>query len=68
MLAVFSYGFAEADRAFDAAGVPLVTLTDFAALARAAQETGALGPDAWAVLRDWRDDPAAWSVARGGAG
>ena len=68
VLAVFSYGFAEADRTFDAAGVPLVTLTDFAALARAAQETGTLGPDAWAVLRDWRDDPAAWSVARGGAG
>ncbi|WP_420454379.1 orotate phosphoribosyltransferase [Rubrivirga sp.] len=67
VLAVFSYGFAEAERAFEAAGVPLVTLTDFATLARAAQETGALGPDAWAVLREWRDDPAGWSVTRGGA-
>lgn len=60
-LAVFSYGFPEADRAFAAAGLPLVTLTDFAALARAAQDTGALGPDAWDALRDWRDDPAGWS-------
>lgn len=67
VLAVFSYGFAEADAAFRDAGLPLVTLTDFAALARAAQATGALGPDAWAVLREWRDDPAAWSAARGGA-
>ncbi len=66
-LAVFSYGFAEADLAFRAAGLPLVTLTDFAALARAAQATGALGPDAWDVLGDWRDDPAGWSEARGGA-
>ena len=60
-LAVFSYGFPEADRAFEAAGLPLATLTDFAALARAAQETGALGADAWDVLRDWRDDPVGWS-------
>ncbi len=67
VLAVFSYGFAEADRAFQAADVPLVTLTDFATLARAAHETGALGPEAQATLRDWRDDPAAWSVDRGGA-
>ena len=68
VLAVFSYGFAEADRAFAAAGLPLVTLTDFAALARAAHGTGALGPGAEATLRDWRADPAAWSAARGGAG
>ena len=63
-LAVFSYGFPEADRSFEAAGLPLATLTDFAALARAAQETGALGADAWDALRDWRDDPVAWSRAR----
>lgn len=67
-LAVFTYGFPEADRAFDAAGLPLHTLTDFETLARVAGETGALGDDAWSVLRGWRDDPVAWSVARGGAG
>jgi orotate phosphoribosyltransferase len=67
VLAVFSYGFSEADAAFETARLPLITLTDFAALARAAQATGALGPDDWAVLQEWRVDPAAWSVTRGGA-
>lgn len=67
-LAVFSYGFPEADAAFASAGLPLVTLTDFPTLAEAARATGALGPDAWAVLDAWRRDPAGWSRSRGGAG
>ena len=66
-LAVFTYGFPEADQAFEAAGLPLVTLTDFPALAESARQSGALGEDAWDVLRDWRDDPKGWSSARGGA-
>ena len=60
--AVFTYGFAEADRAFAEASLPLRTLTDFETLAREAQTTGALGADAWDVLRDWRDDPVGWSA------
>ena len=63
-LAVFTYGFPEADRAFEEAGLPLHTLTDFETLARVAAETGALGGGAWDVLRDWRDDPVAWSEQR----
>ena len=66
-LAVFTYGFPEADRAFAEAALPLHTLTDFETLARVAAETDALGGDAWDVLRAWRDDPAAWSAQRGGA-
>lgn len=68
VVAVFTYGFPEADRAFETAGLPLHTLTDFETLARVAGETGALGDDAWEVLRDWRDSPAAWSRERGGEG
>lgn len=67
VLAVFTYGFPEADAAFEGVGVPLVTLTDFAALAEAARQSGALGDDAWDILADWRADPAGWSAARGGA-
>ena len=66
-LAVFTYGFPEADQAFETAGLPLVTLTDFPTLAESARQSGALGEDAWDVLRDWRDDPKGWSSARGGA-
>ncbi len=64
VLAVFTYGFPEAEVAFAEAGLPLVTLTDFEALAEAARQSGALGPGAWATLRDWRDDPAGWSDRR----
>jgi len=61
VVAVFTYGFPEADAAFAEAGLPLATLTDFSALAAAAHETGAVGPDAEAVLDAWRQDPAGWS-------
>lgn len=67
-LAVFTYGFPEAERAFAEADLPLHTLTDFETLARVAGEEGALGRDAWDVLQAWRDDPAGWSRQRGGAG
>ena len=66
-LAVFSYGLDGVAPAFDAAGLPLATLTDFATLARVAAADGALTPDALAVLADWQRDPGAWSQARGGA-
>ena len=65
-LAVFTYGFPDADAAFDAAGLPLVTLTHFAALAEAAHAD--LGHGAARALDDWRRDPAGWSRQRGGAG
>ena len=60
-LAVFTYGFPEADRAFADAGLPLLTLTDFDALARAARQRGDLDDDALALLDAWRADPAGWS-------
>ena len=66
-LAVFTYGFPDAEAAFSDAAVPLATLTHLDALARAAQATDALGDDALDVLAAWRRDPAAWSAARGGA-
>jgi orotate phosphoribosyltransferase len=67
-LAVFTYGFAEADRAFRDAALPLHTLTDFDALAQAAREGGALDDGALALLDAWRDDPAAWSERRTAGG
>ena len=65
--AIFTYGFPEAGRAFDAAGLPLVTLTDVDTLAEVAHRSGGLGAGDLDVLRGWRDDPRAWSHARGGA-
>ena len=61
VLAVFTYGFPEAEAAFEAAGLPLATLTDFETLAEAARQSGALADGAWDALADWRRDPVGWS-------
>ncbi|HEX9951018.1 MAG TPA: orotate phosphoribosyltransferase [Rubricoccaceae bacterium] len=66
-LAVFSYGFAEADAAFGAAGLPLHTLTTFDALVGAARADGSLSEADLATLADWHRDASGWSRARGGA-
>ena len=65
-LAVFTYGFADAQSAFEAAGLPLLTLTDLDALARAARTSGALEDGALETLAAWRRDPHGWSRERGG--
>ena len=63
-VAVFSYGFAEADAAFAAARLPLHTLTTFDTLARVAREDGSLSDADLDALATWRTDPASWSAAR----
>ena len=60
VLAVFTYGFADAHARFDTAGLPLRTLTDFETLVRVAEVDGTLAPGALASLRDWRADPEGW--------
>ncbi len=65
-LAVFSYGFSEAEAAFAAAGLPLVTLTTFAALVDAARLDGALSDAEIETLAAWRADAAGWSQERQG--
>ncbi len=65
LVAIFSYGFDRAEQAFREAGVPVVALTDYAALVEAAAEAGAITEDDRATLAAWRADPEAWSAARG---
>lgn len=60
--AIFTYGFDAADAAFSAAGVPLVTLTDYATLIAEVRRTRGLSEVAWASLQAWREDPQAWSA------
>ena len=63
-LAVFSYGFAEADAAFAEAGLPLHTLTTFETLVRVARDDGSLSDGALDALAVWRADPVRWSRDR----
>lgn len=66
-LAVFTYGFADAEQSFLEAGLPLLTLTNLDALAAAAQTTGDLEAADLDALAAWRTDPVRWSQDRGGA-
>ncbi len=64
VVALFTYGFATADaafaRAFDGAGVPLVALSDYAALVEVATARGLVADADRAALDAWRRNPAAW--------
>lgn len=62
-VAIFSYEFPAAVRAFGQADVPLKTISGYATLLEQAVDTDTIsGADAEA-LRTWREDPRAWSEA-----
>jgi len=60
MAAIFSYGFAVAEEAFQMAQVPLEVLTDYTHLVALAVEKGTVGASTEDLLLEWRKDPAAW--------
>jgi orotate phosphoribosyltransferase len=60
VLAVFSYGFEEASKQFEAAKVPCYVLVTFDVLLRTARESGYLNEHAVSVLESWRRDPRGW--------
>ncbi len=66
-LAIISYGFPEARRAFAAAGVTLHTLTGFDAVLEGALAQGLLDEAGAEAVRDWLHDPHGWGVRRGQA-
>ncbi|HYE95123.1 MAG TPA: orotate phosphoribosyltransferase [Rubricoccaceae bacterium] len=60
VLALFSYRFEQAERAFAEAGVPLFALTDYDTLLVEAQARGLVSETDLEALRAWRVDPAGW--------
>ena len=66
--AIFTYGLPVAKAQFDAAAMAFATLTDFTTLMEVATERGTLTEEQSAIIASWQEDPAAWSVARGGKG
>ena len=60
MVAIFTYGFDIANRAFEAAKVPFKTLTNYQTLIQMAMEKGTVSADQQAVLLNWQQDPANW--------
>ena len=60
MVASYTYGFDVAKKAFEEAGVNLITLTDYDHVVEQAKETGYIKPEHVEVLNEWRKDPANW--------
>ena len=60
MVASFTYGFPVAEEAFKAAGVKLITLSNYNAVVEEAAETGYIKEEEKAVLAEWRKDPSTW--------
>ncbi len=60
MVSIFNYGFSQASTAFEAAGVPYRSLTNYPTLIALALEKGIVAPEQEQVLLGWRNDPANW--------
>ncbi|MEG2158067.1 MAG: orotate phosphoribosyltransferase [Bacteroidaceae bacterium] len=60
MIAAYTYGFDVAVKAFAAANVKLVTLTNYDAVVTQALETGYIAQTDVSSLNEWRKDPANW--------
>ncbi len=63
MVAIFTYDFDIAKKAFEDAKVELHTLTDYHALLQQALKKEYITEEQLRTLKVWREDPAAWSAA-----
>ena len=61
MVASYTYGFPVAQKAFEEAGVELVTLTDYEHVVAEALETGYISEDDVVLLNEWRKDPSRYA-------
>jgi orotate phosphoribosyltransferase len=60
MVAIFSYNFNQARKAFEDANVELTTLTNYDSLIEVAAQTGYVKESDINVLREWRISPSTW--------
>jgi orotate phosphoribosyltransferase len=61
VLAIFSYGFPEAQERFAQLGIPCYSLTNLTALLEVAQTHGLLTEETAQLLAQWQQDPYSWS-------
>ncbi len=61
---IVSYGFAEANEAFEKAGVTLHSLTSFPVILKEAYSMGKIDEAGVAVVTDWLGDPHSWAARR----
>ncbi|HCT22066.1 MAG TPA: orotate phosphoribosyltransferase [Chitinophagaceae bacterium] len=61
MISIFNYGFDAAVDAFAQAGVPFISLTNYAQLVQIGLEKGIISAEQESLLLDWRKNPAEWA-------
>lgn len=61
MVSIFNYGFDAAHEAFEKAGVPYRSLTNYETLIALAMDKGIVDPAQQSMLLKWRKDPAHWT-------
>jgi orotate phosphoribosyltransferase len=61
MVSIFSYGFPDAEKAFEQADIPFSSLTNYTSLVQVAKETGTIREGVEEVLLKWQEDPANWT-------
>lgn len=64
MVSIFNYGFAAAKDAFESAGIPLFSLTNYPTLLQLAVQRGTVQQEQEEVLLKWQADPASWTGVR----
>lgn len=64
MVAIFTYGFPEAEKAFEEAGVKLMTLSNYNALLEEAAETNYIRKSDLETLQEWRKNPSEWGSGK----
>ena len=62
LCALFTYGFPVATQAFEEAGVPLKTISNYEALLEVAREHGRISEEELTILGRWRENPGGWSI------
>lgn len=60
MVSIFNYGFPQATEAFEKAGIPFVSLTNYPVLVQLAEEKGILNAEQVNDLLNWRNNPSEW--------
>ena len=60
MVSIFTYDFPVSSAAFEKAGIPYFSLTNYPALIQLAIEKGIVSSAEEDILLKWRDDPANW--------
>ena len=62
MVSIFNYGFQQGIKAFEAAGIPTQSLTNYMVLLELSLQQNTIDDDQLKVLQSWREAPEAWGL------